>query len=82
MTSAVGTWVEKEAFHWVSNPSYTSGYAQQLIDGMRESPLRGGLVALAAELARMAGWAYFDARQYSTARGYFTQALHLAQGHR
>jgi hypothetical protein len=55
-------------------------YAQQLIDGTRDSPLRGGLVALAAELARMAGWAYFDARQYSTARGYFTQALHLAQG--
>ncbi|MDX2650268.1 hypothetical protein PV341_43305 [Streptomyces sp. PA03-1a] len=34
---------------------------------------------LGAELARMAGWAYFDARQYSTARTYFTQALHLAQ---
>ena len=55
-------------------------YAQQLIDSTREGPLRSGLVTLAAELARMAGWAYFDARQYSTARGYFTQALHLAQG--
>ena len=55
-------------------------YAQQLVERTREGPLRSGLVALAAELARMAGWAYFDARQYSTARSYFTQALHLAQG--
>jgi len=55
-------------------------YAQQLIASTREGPLRSDLVALAAELARMAGWSYFDARQYSTARGYFTQALHLAQG--
>lgn len=54
-------------------------YAQQLIDGTSEGPLRRGLISLAAELARMAGWAYFDARQYSTARTYFTQALHLAQ---
>lgn len=38
------------------------------------------LRALAAELARLAGWAYFDARQYSTARIYFTQALSLSHG--
>jgi hypothetical protein len=54
-------------------------YAQRLIDGTREGPLRRGLVSCAAELARLAGWAYFDARQYSTARSYFSQALHLAQ---
>jgi hypothetical protein len=55
------------------------GYAQRLIASAQEGPLRRDLVAVAAELARLAGWAYFDARQYSTARGYFTQALHLAQ---
>ncbi|WP_042426722.1 helix-turn-helix domain-containing protein [Streptacidiphilus anmyonensis] len=54
-------------------------YAQQLIAGTHKGPLRRDLVEVAAELARLAGWAYFDARQYSTARGYFTQALHLAQ---
>lgn len=42
--------------------------------------LRHDLQSLAAELARLAGWAYFDARQYSTARTYFTQALNLAHG--
>ncbi len=42
-------------------------------------PLADDLRALAAELARMAGWAYFDARQYSTARTYFRQALDLAR---
>jgi tetratricopeptide (TPR) repeat protein len=55
-------------------------YTQQLVDGTREGPLRRGLVSLTAELARLAGWAYFDTRQYSTARSYFTQALHLAHG--
>jgi transcriptional regulator with XRE-family HTH domain len=54
-------------------------YAQRLIDSTREGPLRRSLVSCAAELARLAGWAYFDARQYSTARSYFSQALHLAQ---
>lgn len=54
-------------------------YAQQLIDSTREGPLRVGLISLAAELARLAGWAYFDACQYSTARGYFAQSLRLAQ---
>ncbi|PLW64837.1 hypothetical protein GQS52_15380 [Streptomyces sp. SCUT-3] len=41
--------------------------------------LRSGLERIAAELARLAGWAYFDSCQYSTARSYFTQSLHLAQ---
>jgi hypothetical protein len=41
--------------------------------------LRCGLQSVATELARLAGWAYFDARQYSTARSYFTQALQLAR---
>ncbi|WP_445515617.1 hypothetical protein [Streptomyces sp. NEAU-174] len=37
------------------------------------------LRSLAAELARLAGWAYFDACQYSTARIYFGQALSLSR---
>jgi tetratricopeptide (TPR) repeat protein len=45
-----------------------------------DHPLTRDLRSLAAELARLAGWAYFDARQYSTARIYFTQALSLAHG--
>jgi hypothetical protein len=55
-------------------------YTQQLIDNTSESVLRRSLISLAAELARLAGWAYFDARQYSTGRAYFAQALQLAQG--
>jgi len=43
-----------------------------------EVGLRRDLQSLAAELARLAGWAHFDARQYSTARTYFTQALQLS----
>jgi tetratricopeptide (TPR) repeat protein len=46
-----------------------------------DAALRRDLQSLAAELARLAGWAYFDARQYSTARTYFTQALNLSHGH-
>jgi tetratricopeptide (TPR) repeat protein len=37
------------------------------------------LHGIAAELARLTGWTYFDARQYSTARGYFAEALRLAR---
>jgi tetratricopeptide (TPR) repeat protein len=55
-------------------------YTQQLIGDTSESALRHSLIPLAAELARLAGWAYFDARQYSTGRTYFAQALQLAQG--
>ncbi len=58
-------------------------YVSRLLDSA-EGGLRDDLQAVAAELARLSGWAYFDARQYSTARTYFTQALKLshAQGDR
>ncbi|MFI6687118.1 helix-turn-helix domain-containing protein [Streptomyces sp. NPDC050485] len=46
-----------------------------------DDTLRRDLHSLAAELARLAGWAYFDARQYSTARAYFTQALSLSRSY-
>lgn len=32
-----------------------------------------GLQERAAELARLTGWTYFDARQYNQARAYFTE---------
>ncbi|WP_329383376.1 helix-turn-helix domain-containing protein [Streptomyces sp. NBC_01716] len=48
--------------------------------GSVPAPLRRDLQSLAAELARLAGWAYFDSRQYSTARSHFTQALRLSHG--
>lgn len=54
-------------------------YVTELMRTVRHD-LRQDLQSLAAELARLAGWAYFDARQYSTARTYFTQALNLAHG--
>ncbi|MDT0343973.1 hypothetical protein [Streptomyces litchfieldiae] len=50
-----------------------------LIDRAGHGELRNGLIAVAAELARLTGWTYFDARQYSQARAYFTQALRLAK---
>lgn len=52
-------------------------YVSQLMKGA-DGGLLHDLQALAAELARLAGWAYFDARQYSTARTHFAQALRLA----
>ncbi|WP_242552400.1 hypothetical protein [Streptomyces beijiangensis] len=55
-------------------------YVSRLLDSA-EGGLRLDLLAIAAELARLSGWAYFDARQYSTARTYFTQALKLSHGH-
>lgn len=54
-------------------------YVTQMMRSVR-APLRRDLQSLAAELARLAGWAYFDARQYSTARTHFTQALRLSHG--
>lgn len=54
-------------------------YVTQMMDSAPD-PLRRDLQSLAAELARLAGWAYFDARQYSTARSHFTQALRLSHG--
>ncbi|WP_455361886.1 helix-turn-helix domain-containing protein [Streptomyces sp. SYSU K21746] len=58
------------------------GHLRYVTQLMRTSDaaLRRDLQSLAAELARLAGWAYFDARQYSTARTYFTQALQLSHG--
>lgn len=55
-------------------------YVGRLLDSA-DGGLRLGLQAVAAELARLSGWAYFDARQYSTARTYFTQALRLSHAH-
>ncbi|MBT2400227.1 helix-turn-helix domain-containing protein [Streptomyces sp. ISL-100] len=55
-------------------------YVGRLLD-TADGGLRHDLQAVAAELARLSGWAYFDARQYSTARTYFTQALKLSHGH-
>ncbi|MFD9690844.1 hypothetical protein ACFWXO_34365 [Kitasatospora sp. NPDC059088] len=40
---------------------------------------RHSLHGIAAELARLAGWTYFDARQYSAAQGYFTESLRFAR---
>ncbi|WP_229919451.1 hypothetical protein [Streptomyces minutiscleroticus] len=58
------------------------GHLRYVMQIMRtaEAALRRDLQSLAAELARLVGWAYFDARQYSTARTYFTQALQLSRG--
>ncbi|MEU8630284.1 helix-turn-helix domain-containing protein [Streptomyces sp. NPDC048669] len=55
-------------------------YVGRLLDSA-EGGLRHDLQGVAAELARLSGWAYFDARQYSTARTYFTQALKLSHAH-
>ncbi|MGP3951781.1 helix-turn-helix domain-containing protein [Streptomyces sp. 7N604] len=54
-------------------------YVEQLARSA-DGSLLSDLQSLAAELARLAGWAYFDARQYSTARTYFSQALKLSHG--
>ncbi|WP_405645707.1 hypothetical protein [Streptomyces uncialis] len=52
-------------------------YVGRLLDSA-EAGLRHDPQGVAAELARLSGWAYFDARQYSTARTYFVQALKLS----
>lgn len=54
-------------------------HVQHLLGTTAAGDLKRGLHSLAAELARLAGWAYFDARRYSTARSYFSQALRLAK---
>lgn len=53
-------------------------YVTQLMQGKLGS-LHQELEILAAELARLSGWAYFDACQYSTARTYFARALQLSR---
>nr|WP_233866965.1 hypothetical protein [Streptomyces sp. ST2-7A] len=56
------------------------GHLRYVVRLMRDAngTLRQELEKLAAELARLSGWAYFDARQYSTARTHFAQALRFA----
>ncbi|MGK5628610.1 hypothetical protein [Streptomyces sp. URMC 123] len=54
-------------------------YVVDLIKETGEGEYRRNLYGVAAELARLTGWTYFDARQYSQARTYFTEALHLAK---
>ncbi|HEY8984509.1 MAG TPA: helix-turn-helix transcriptional regulator [Streptomyces sp.] len=50
-----------------------------LLKENRPPSIQNGLYGIAAELARLTGWTYFDARQYSQARTYFTEALNLAK---
>ncbi|MFD5392850.1 hypothetical protein ACFWJW_01110 [Streptomyces sp. NPDC127097] len=54
-------------------------YVVDLLKEQRHTPMRDGLHSIAAELARLTGWTYFDARQYNQARAYFTEALGLAK---
>ncbi|GHF61811.1 hypothetical protein GCM10010218_49240 [Streptomyces mashuensis] len=54
-------------------------YVVNLIKEAGEGEYRRSLVSVAAELARLTGWTYFDARQYSQARTCFMQALQLAK---
>ncbi|WP_345982704.1 hypothetical protein [Streptomyces sp. DSS69] len=54
-------------------------YVVDLLKEQRPDPLRAGLHSIAAELARLTGWTYFDARQYNQARAYFTESLGLAK---
>ncbi|RPK78767.1 Protein involved in sporulation [Streptomyces sp. ADI97-07] len=50
-----------------------------LLKESRPPFIQNGLYGIAAELARLTGWTYFDARQYNQARAYFTEALQLAK---
>ncbi|WP_105970338.1 helix-turn-helix domain-containing protein [Streptomyces geranii] len=50
-----------------------------LLKESRPPSIQNGLYGIAAELARLTGWTYFDARQYNQARAYFTEALQLAK---
>ncbi|MGW5736395.1 MULTISPECIES: helix-turn-helix domain-containing protein [Streptomyces] len=54
-------------------------YVVGLLKDHRSPSIQNGLYGIAAELARLAGWTYFDARQYNQARAYFTEALQLAR---
>ncbi|MEV0528565.1 helix-turn-helix transcriptional regulator [Streptomyces sp. NPDC050439] len=54
-------------------------YVVGVLKDNRSPSIQSGLHGVAAELARLAGWTYFDARQYNQARAYFTQALQLAR---
>ncbi len=50
-----------------------------LLKESRPPAIQNGLYGIAAELARLTGWTYFDTRQYNQARAYFTEALQLAK---
>ncbi|MFJ7272946.1 hypothetical protein [Kitasatospora sp. NPDC098663] len=54
---------------------YVMGVIRDAVDPNYRRSLHG----IAAELARLAGWTYFDARQYSAAQGYFTESLRFAR---
>ncbi|MFD7455478.1 hypothetical protein [Kitasatospora sp. NPDC059827] len=54
---------------------YVTGVMRDTVD----PNYRHRLHAIAAELARLAGWTYFDARQYSAAQGYFSESLRFAR---
>ncbi|MEU5125409.1 hypothetical protein [Streptomyces mobaraensis] len=54
-------------------------YVIELIKEAHGEEFQQSLYGVAAELARLTGWTYFDARQYSQARMYFTEALQLAK---
>ncbi|AOR33351.1 hypothetical protein BFF78_21755 [Streptomyces fodineus] len=54
-------------------------YVVGLLNENRQPSIRNHLYGIAAELARLTGWTYFDARQYNQARAYFTEALKLAK---
>ncbi|MGA5584402.1 hypothetical protein ACPCIY_25325 [Streptomyces thermodiastaticus] len=54
-------------------------YVVGLLKESRPPSIQSGLYGIAAELARLTGWTYFDARQYNQARAYFTEALQLAK---
>ncbi|MEU2855122.1 hypothetical protein AB0K71_31070 [Streptomyces syringium] len=54
-------------------------YVEGLLKDRRPTPIQHGLYGIAAELARLTGWTYFDARQFHQARAYFSEALQLAR---
>ncbi|MDQ1038575.1 tetratricopeptide (TPR) repeat protein [Streptomyces sp. V3I8] len=54
-------------------------YVIGLMKENRPPSIQYGLYGIAAELARLTGWIYFDARQYNQARTYFSEALQLAK---
>ncbi|MFF3003064.1 hypothetical protein ACFVTF_09690 [Kitasatospora sp. NPDC057940] len=54
-------------------------YVAGAIRNTADPNCRRSLHGIAAELARLAAWTYFDARQYSTAQGYFTESLRFAR---
>ncbi|MDT0462457.1 hypothetical protein [Streptomyces gibsoniae] len=54
-------------------------YVVGLLKERRPPAIQNSLYDIAAELARLTGWTYFDSRQYNQARVYFTEALELAK---